>query len=97
MTEWDFLLCAQRLKEKQEKMMACYTKITDALSGLKKEAVFLSGIWKGNAKESFMSSFWKIWEEADRTIDETGKLIAVYAEIEKGFEDCENTIMEMDY
>lgn len=92
MTEWDLVIRAGILKEKQTAMQEYYTQVIDALNGIKNEVILLGGIWKGYAGESFLLNFNQEWEKACTYIEETGALIAAYAQIEDAFERCENEI-----
>lgn len=95
MTECDLLIFSKSLKEKQEKMQICLTKIIDAINGLKQEGDVLAGIWEGDAKEHFMAVFTKRWEEAAENAGEMGKLVGTYSQIENNFENCEREIMKL--
>lgn len=95
MTEWNLLIFSKTLKEKQEGMQSSLTKIIDAMSGLDQEKSALAEVWKGSAKENFMSAFTKAFEKAAEDVDEMGKLISVYSQIENSFENCEKEIMKL--
>lgn len=95
MAEWDFLIFSQTLKDKQEGMQICLTKIIDALSSLKQEADSLEGVWQGSTRENFMAAFTKAWEKAEEAVSEAGGLIGVYVQIESSFEDCEKEIEQL--
>ena len=95
MTEWDLLIFSKTLKEKQEGMQSSLTKIIDAMSGLDQEKTALAEVWKGRAKENFMSSFTKTFEKAAENVDEIRKLILAYSQIESSFENCEKEIMKL--
>lgn len=95
MTEWDCMIVAQRLKEKQAAMQEAHTRIADALNGARDELTALKGKWKGSASDEFSASFFQEWERACEDLEKTGKLIAAFAMAEQMFESCEAQIGEM--
>lgn len=57
MTDWDCMIVAERLKEKQTAMQESHTRIVDALNGARDELTALRGKWKGSASDEFFASF----------------------------------------
>lgn len=92
MAKWDLLFLSKTLKGKQEEMQISLTKIIDAVNGLNQEKDALAGIWRGSAKEQFMSAFTKASGKAAEAVNDMGKLISLYSQIEEEFEDCEKEI-----
>lgn len=95
MTDWDLVIVANKLKEKQTAMQKSHTEIVDALNGLGDELALLAGVWKGQAEEEFLTSFVGEWEEAYRLSEKIGKLIAAYTMVESAFENCESSVTEI--
>lgn len=95
MAEWNVVMMANRLKEKQTQMQESHTKITDALNGVRDEIILLDLAWKGKAKEEFDVSFMEEWEMAVELAGKTGSLITAYTMIEEAFEVGENEIAQM--
>ena len=95
MTEWDCMIVAERLKEKQTAMQEAYTGIADVLNGIRDELTALRGKWRGSASDEFSSSFFREWEQAYAELEKTGELIAAFTTAEQVFESCEAQIGEM--
>lgn len=95
MTEWDCMIVAERLKERQMAMQGAHTDIMDALNGVKDELTALRGKWKGSASDEFFTSFFREWEQAYAEVEKAGKLIAAFTMAEQVFESCEAQIGEM--
>ena len=55
MTDWDCMIVAERLKEKQTAMQESHTRIVDALNGARDELTALRGKWKGSASDEFFA------------------------------------------
>ena len=92
MAEWDLVIMADKLKEKQLNMQRAHTMVTDALYGIRDELVVIRGIWRGSASDEFHAAAFGKWEEACDISQKTGKLIASFAVAEKAMECCEAQI-----
>lgn len=95
MTEWDFMIVGDKLKEKQTTLQEAHTVIVDALCGVRDEMTVLKGKWKGSASDEFSASFFQAWERAYSEAEKTGKLIEAFAMAEQMFVSCEAQIGEM--
>lgn len=95
MADWDLMIVADSLKQKQTAMQEAYTEIADALNGVKDEMIMLKGKWKGSASDEFIASFFPEWERAFEELEKTGELIAAFAIAEQIYASCEAQIGEM--
>lgn len=95
MTDWDCMIVAERLKEKQAAMQESHTRIVDALNGARDELTALRGKWKGSASDEFFASFFREWEQACEELEKTAGLIVAFTMAEQVFESCEAQIGEM--
>lgn len=95
MKEWDMMIVADQLKEKQNSMQKSHTKTVDALQGIRDELISLRGIWQGYACDEFMAAFFQKWEEACDESERVGNLITAFVRAEKVFEDSEAKIGEL--
>ena len=94
-TDWDCMIVAERLKEKQTAMQESHTRIVDALNGARDELTALRGKWKGSASDEFFASFFREWEQACEELEKTAGLIAAFTVAEQVFESCEAQIGEI--
>ena len=92
MEEWDLVIMADKLKEKQLIMQRAHTTLTDVLDGIRDELVVIRGSWRGSASDKFHTAAFGKWEEACDVAQKTGKLIASFAVAEKAMECCEAQI-----
>lgn len=92
---YDMQLDSNRLRQLKEKMIGVYSNLTNVLKEIVAEQEYLSGIWKGEAAETFIRTQNNCFMKIEECAEKTEALLLLPEQAEEEFRQCEKKVSEV--